>query len=539
MPTVGGDSPYEGTIFGGLKFFVSRQVALRNQFIEKLKTNGAKVVQLEKFADVIIGDDSNRIVIPNSVSCKYIDKCIAEGDLVDIEEFRLSNANKPRPVGSKQPTKGARTKFTPEDDQILVSWVRRYQGMGASISGNEIYKELAKQYPNHTWQSWQARWVKTLAFRREEDLPKPVDLPPPKEPSPTAQVLSVTQKSPPAPTQGTRMRVPFTAEDDKLIFEYVQERMQRGARVSGNIIYKEFEEQHPHHTAQSWRARYVKYLANRDPISFAKQHNDHKPPPKPRQSRPAAAGTSTFPQTLPLTSRTNRAATPKQPASTAPKRKSSTPSASTPGESRADRLRKIQSAKKVQRAWSRYKLRRRLAQGHAARIIQRAWGRYTFRRTITRRLAALVEEAANAPLEFPLLKLEQDGDGIHFSFAGEDEGVMELGPRRAFPASEKALRMFLRLVNKEKEVVEEVQVEGKKVNLFELWRVVVEESEAGMDWVKVIERLGFLSGDVLDVEKVSGELKGAFGRYGLLEAWEAMCLFEERVWEGVELGGSV
>ncbi|KAK3998267.1 Rap1 Myb domain-containing protein [Cladorrhinum sp. PSN332] len=528
MPAEGGDGRYEGTIFGGLKFFVARQVPFRNSFVDKLKTNGAKVVQLEKFADVIIGDELRRAVIPNAVSYKFIDKCIAEGDLVDIDEFRLSKGNAARPVASALPTKGIRAKFTPADDQILVSWVRRYQQMGASIGGNEIYKELAKQYPNHPWQSWQARWIKTLSFKDEKGLPETTELPSPEEYAAVVHTLSVTQKSLPAPTQGTRARVPFTAEDDKLIFEYVQDRMRQGAKDRGNVIYQEFEEQHPHHTAHSWRDRYIKHLANRDPNSFYKQPSAPKPAPQLRQSRTAAPASNSLPTLAPPSRRPLvTQPPPKQPVSRGNRAKSSTPASSIPpGESRTERLKRITSAKKIQRAWSRYTLRRTIAQRHALRL----------------------QEHASLP-EFPLLRVERDGEGVKFSYPtdDEDDAFMDSRPREPFPASEEAVRMFLRLA--QRDIVEEFELEGKKVNLFELWRLVVKEHEVSngmreVEWLKVAESLGLFTDvddgvDEIDHEQVGRELRGAFRKYGLLEAWEAMGVFEERDWEGVQLGGSM
>jgi hypothetical protein len=97
--------------------------------------NGGKIVQLEKFADVLIADHARKDCPPGSVSWKYINDCVAAGELVNIEDYRVQ-----QPQVSISGS-GARTLFTKLDEQILVTWVKK---AGAKTSGNEIYKDLAK-----------------------------------------------------------------------------------------------------------------------------------------------------------------------------------------------------------------------------------------------------------------------------------------------------------------------------------------------------------------------------------------------------------
>ncbi|KAL4785234.1 TRF2-interacting telomeric protein/Rap1 C terminal domain-containing protein [Aspergillus varians] len=54
-------------------------------------------------------------------------------------------------------------------------------------------------------------------------------------------------------------RLAYTIEDDQILYDYMQpfERDPK-ATVSGNKIYQELEAQHPRHTYQSWRDRYLK-----------------------------------------------------------------------------------------------------------------------------------------------------------------------------------------------------------------------------------------------------------------------------------------
>lgn len=104
-----------------------------------IQDNGGKVVPLEKQADVLIADHARKDAPPGSVSWKYITDSVARGEALDVEEYRISPANR-TPVAA--PPKSSRVPFTPRDDEILVAWVRK---AGEHTSGNEIYKRLAEQ----------------------------------------------------------------------------------------------------------------------------------------------------------------------------------------------------------------------------------------------------------------------------------------------------------------------------------------------------------------------------------------------------------
>ncbi|MCJ1430782.1 hypothetical protein MMC27_000132 [Xylographa pallens] len=63
------------------------------------------------------------------------------------------------------------------------------------------------------------------------------------------------------PTKGTR--TPFTAADDQVIYDLVDETERKGGATSGNEIYKQLGQINPRHTWQSWRERWVKILSNK------------------------------------------------------------------------------------------------------------------------------------------------------------------------------------------------------------------------------------------------------------------------------------
>ncbi|KAI8955382.1 hypothetical protein F4801DRAFT_325765 [Xylaria longipes] len=54
----------------------------------------------------------------------------------------------------------------------------------------------------------------------------------------------------------------FTENDDKALMRFAIEMERLGENVGGNNIYKKFAEEHPHHTWQSWRDRWIKKLKN-------------------------------------------------------------------------------------------------------------------------------------------------------------------------------------------------------------------------------------------------------------------------------------
>lgn len=74
------------------------------------------------------------------------------------------------------------------------------------------------------------------------------------------------------PPKGTR--TPFTAEDDRVLWEWVEGSRRRGGMVKGNEIYKALEDKNPRHTFQAWRDRYIKKLMDRPPPPGAKVPED-------------------------------------------------------------------------------------------------------------------------------------------------------------------------------------------------------------------------------------------------------------------------
>ena len=100
-------------------------------------------MKIDKQADYIIADHVRRDCPAGSVSWKWIEQCVKQGQVLEIDEFLAGPAPKTiREVASGRPTRGGRTPFTAEDDRLLMEWVTRAERQGASIKGNEIYKQL-------------------------------------------------------------------------------------------------------------------------------------------------------------------------------------------------------------------------------------------------------------------------------------------------------------------------------------------------------------------------------------------------------------
>lgn len=110
------------------------------------QSNGGEVIKIDSQADYVIADHVRKDNPLGALSWKWIEQCVKKGELLDIEEYRAAPATKTiREVGSGQPTRHGRTKFSAEDDRLLMNWVTRAERQGASILGNELYKQLERK----------------------------------------------------------------------------------------------------------------------------------------------------------------------------------------------------------------------------------------------------------------------------------------------------------------------------------------------------------------------------------------------------------
>ncbi|KAK0629228.1 hypothetical protein B0T17DRAFT_524993 [Bombardia bombarda] len=521
----GGDGNYEGTLFGGLKFFIARQVPSRDSLVELTKNNGGKIVLLEKYADLKIADHARKNVPPQSVSWKYIEDCVKKGELLNSEEYKIAHAAEPRPVGATQAIKGTRNPFTTGDDQTLIRWVLRHERNGASVKGNAIYQSLAEKHPNHTWQSWRDRWVKNYDTIPRDSLPNIGESPPPspprpkdtRQPSPAAPgspTLSARRAAAPPPTQTTRTtkgRVPFTEEDDKLLNKHVHELIRAGYQESGNKIYAWMEEEYPHHTMHSWRDRWLRHLSLRKT-------------PAPEPSRPSSVVGSAVrplsnasPPTRSSSAQNDLSTIPPRKAEPRVPRKTKSPEINTntrhtarlntqmPENATSVRLRKIRSVKTIQRVWRGYRTRRDLS---IVKLQTSARG-FIARRYWNAKAPSLEENDTHS---------RQDDDEVN----GEPWDIAFENPERervprTIVSAPKTLtekeNFYADLRGYQEELgsvpISWVEINGIAHDMWELWCVVQEQEMASgfRNWEEIAERLGY---DWIKDPDMTNQLKEAW-----------------------------
>ncbi|KAK5110017.1 hypothetical protein LTR62_006384 [Meristemomyces frigidus] len=79
---------------------------------------------------------------------------------------------------------------------------------------------------------------------------------------------------------GKTTRTAFTAEDDRVLWQWVERACQEGGMPKGNEIYKQLEARNSRHTYQAWRDRYIKKLMGNPPAGV-QVTGAASPPPSP------------------------------------------------------------------------------------------------------------------------------------------------------------------------------------------------------------------------------------------------------------------
>lgn len=111
------------------------------------------MVPLESQADMLIADHLKRngVVPPKgSFSWQWIQYSVQNGFLQSQDDYRIQEAT-PKPAGASRaagtsaPTKGQRSRFTAEDDDILANFVWDKEQQGSRVKGNVIFEELDRK----------------------------------------------------------------------------------------------------------------------------------------------------------------------------------------------------------------------------------------------------------------------------------------------------------------------------------------------------------------------------------------------------------
>ncbi|KAL6709881.1 hypothetical protein ACN47E_000666 [Coniothyrium glycines] len=279
-----------GQLFAGKKFWVAIRVPSRNRLIDDIKANGGEVVPLEKKADYLIADHLRRDCPPGSLSYEFVDQSLRDGALRDPAEHRagppLGEAREPGSIS--RPAKVGRRPYTADEDRILYKWVRDAEGLGGSASGNEMYKQLEAQYPQHTWQSWRDHYLKVLRTRPPSAFNVP-DNAPPSPPSDQPNERALQGTSPKAEkvqtaneasaSDATRVAEEYTVDELANLFtsddwEQLYAFVDHINAVTDEDRYKKgwvaWAEDREKQTAEQWRQYYEKVIRPqwlRDPES--------------------------------------------------------------------------------------------------------------------------------------------------------------------------------------------------------------------------------------------------------------------------------
>lgn len=77
-----------------------------------------------------------------------------------------------------------------------------------------------------------------------------------------------------------RTRTAYTKEDDRILAKFVTRKEKQNVPTHGNVIFQELEAKYPHHTAQSWRDRWVKKLQHQPRPEISDNEGSLSPPPQ-------------------------------------------------------------------------------------------------------------------------------------------------------------------------------------------------------------------------------------------------------------------
>ncbi|KAI4853324.1 hypothetical protein E4T44_00910 [Aureobasidium sp. EXF-8845] len=296
-------------VFTDSKFFIVQRVPQRSHYVSLVESNGGTVVKLEAQADYLIADHMRHDAPSGSLSYKFIEEAINQGEIPDDKAFlanRRKSANSTAATSSKKST---RTLFTDDDDKLLYALVHKAKEQGYAIQGNTLYQVLAAHNTRHTMHSWRDRYIKVLSLKPPtawESYPD-AELPPLDTPItdlPSTALPRSTSRSTITSTPKSRVHTPFTEEDDRELRAWVTKKANQGAPLGGNAIYKELEARNPRHTFHSWRDRWFRHLSLREPDGHDHDMDEGIDPQRDESAGTPVEEVTTLPLPKPTTSKT-------------------------------------------------------------------------------------------------------------------------------------------------------------------------------------------------------------------------------------------
>ncbi|KAK3686487.1 hypothetical protein LTR37_019772 [Vermiconidia calcicola] len=119
----------------------------------------------------------------------------------------------------------------------------------------------------------------SIAYTFIEDAISDGQLPDPNKHPAGPPPGTVRQAGSGVPRKSTR--TPFSADDDRVLWQWVKRCEAEGLLVKGNEIYKQLEAKNPRHTYQAWRDRYIKRLMDKPPAGVEVTVAANAPPSPP------------------------------------------------------------------------------------------------------------------------------------------------------------------------------------------------------------------------------------------------------------------
>ncbi|KAI0477582.1 hypothetical protein GGR56DRAFT_637928 [Xylariaceae sp. FL0804] len=257
-----------GDLFSGLNFWIAQRVPSRHDCILNIQNNGGTVVPLERNADMLIADSSRADAPVGSYSYHLIRDALRDGSLDKKETYRCKAPSQPAaPISNSAQPKATRSRFTKDDDEMLLKFVTEQFQKGEGLNGNKIYVDLAEKHPHHTMHSWRDRWLKKLrplhsdaSLRSRHEQSTLLKSPNPAESGGSGTSTPKPHKFPNPPESeesgtSTPKRLKFTPLEDNALRSFIEDMKAGGNPIRGTQLYKDFAVDFPQRSWQSWRSR--------------------------------------------------------------------------------------------------------------------------------------------------------------------------------------------------------------------------------------------------------------------------------------------
>ncbi|XP_036067908.1 telomeric repeat-binding factor 2-interacting protein 1 isoform X2 [Oryzias melastigma] len=149
--------------------FYLRPGHTRQQLQPMIKAGGGVMCRTQRPGAILLIDPEARSSVSGSnahlyVSTQYILDCIEKEEQLNVEDYRLTPDDVPKPSTKKDRTKTpseGRIPYTPDDDTAILEYVKSRK---ARVGGILLWREMErKRVTGHSWQSMKDRYERRLA----------------------------------------------------------------------------------------------------------------------------------------------------------------------------------------------------------------------------------------------------------------------------------------------------------------------------------------------------------------------------------------